>query len=336
MAERVSLGFIGLRMGINHLKAASSIAAARPLALCDLDDARLKEVAHDHRVAMTFTDYREMLELDKLDAVVVAIPNAFHEPVVTACLRAGKDVLCEKPPALNAALARRMHDQARRRKRLLVYGFQRRHYPSSRYVRKFIADGKAGDVYYAKAGWLRRRVPFSAWFQQKQLSGGGPLIDLGVHHLDLVLWLLGYPRPKVVLASTATKFGDYDVEDFATALITFSRGLTLHIENTQTSHIGPQEMEHLSLLGSKAGLSFNPLVVHTDRRGKQVDLAVTVEEDDWFTGVTRQMSAFARRVLRGDRSLEEASQGVALMKIIDAIYESARSGQSVSMQKARY
>lgn len=329
MRRRVSLGFIGLRMGARHLEAASGIAAARPAALCDLDEGRLAELSAEHRVGMTFTDYREMLAVDEIDAVVIAVPNVFHETVVRDCLRAGKDVLCEKPPALNAALARRMRDEARRRKRLLMYGFQRRAYPSSQYAKEFLDQGKAGDVYYAKAGWLRRSAECSSWSQQKRVSGGGPLIDLGVHHLDLIMWLVGYPEPKTVLASTARKFGDYDVEDFATALVRFAGGLTLHIETAETSHIGADEMEHLSLLGSKAGLSFNPLVIHTDRRGKHVDKTPKLTPDNWFDGIRRQMSTFTRRILAGDRDLESARQGTILMRIVDAIYESARTGKAV-------
>lgn len=322
MRKRVSLGFIGLHVGGNHLAAARSVAGARPAALCDVDERLLAELAAEHRVGMTFTDYREMLDVDEIDAVVVAIPNALHEPVVRECLRAGKDVLCEKPPALNAALAGRMRDEARRRRRLLMYGFQRRHYAASRYAKKFLEQGKAG--------WLRRSAECADWFRQKKMSGGGPLIDLGVHHLDLILWLMDYPKPRMVLASTAREFGSYDVEDFATALVRFAGGLTLHIENTQTSHIGPDALEHLSLLGSQAGLSFNPLVIHSHRQGKHVDHTPRVRPDNWFDGSTQQMRVFTRKILAGDRDLSSARQGVALMKIIDAIYESARTGKAVA------
>ena len=329
MAKYVRIGVIGLRVGGLHLQASRHVGSVRAVAICDRDEAVLARFAEEQNVPRAFTDYREMLALDDLDAVVVALPNFLHESVVRECLRAGKHVLCEKPPALDAALAEKMHDEARRRKRLLTYGFQRRCYPSARYAKRFIDKGRAGEIYYAKAGWLRRRVESPPWFLTKKLSGGGPLIDLGVHHLDLVLWLVGYPKPRTVLAMTATKFGDYDVEDFSSAFIRFAGGFTLHLENSRAAHIDQPRIEYLRLLGDKAGLSFNPLTIHTDRRGKPIDDVVDVSGDVWGQGLTEQMRGFARRILKGDLSLEQARQGVTLMRIVDAIYTSARTGKAV-------
>ncbi|MFH0963396.1 MAG: Gfo/Idh/MocA family oxidoreductase [Planctomycetota bacterium] len=333
MHKTVALGFIGIGgAGSHHVTAAAQTAGARVAALCDLDAQKLARIAGSHRSAATFTDPAKLLAMEELDGVVVALPNALHAPMVTDALRAGKNVLCEKPPALNGDLAAKMEREAARAKKLLVYGFQRRFYPSSRHASRMLSRGEAGEVYFVKTGWLRRDVELPAWFLKKKLSGGGPLIDLGVHMLDVTLWLMGYPKAVAVLSTVERKFGTYDVEDFAAAMIRLGNGATLFLEASRKVHGNiPRggDQAYWNVLGSRAGLSWPPLAVHRDRRGKPVDLAPALAADDWIAGIGAQMKEFVRRIRGGDTDLTQARQGTQLMRIVDAIYESARRKTAV-------
>ena len=247
----IKVGVIGTG-GISgvHLGGYSRNPNVEIYALCDINEKNLAKRAEEYKVSRTFTDYREMLALKELDAVSVCTWNSAHAECAIAALRAGKHVLCEKPMALNTAQAQEMEKAAKENGKLLMIGFVRRFGNDCAVLKDFIDSGSFGEIYYAKAQYLRRKGCPGGWFGDKSRSGGGPLIDLGVHVIDLCRYLMGGPQPVSVYGATFNKLGDrrhikdargysstvvskddiFDVEDMATALIRFDNGAVLSVE----------------------------------------------------------------------------------------------------------
>ncbi len=228
---KLRVGVIGLGMGRHHVAAFSDQEMSEVVAIADLNEDALKEIGDKHEVKGRYTSAEEMLAKEDLDIVAIATPNKFHKPLALAAFEAGCHVLCEKPMAMNTAEAEEMIAASRAADRRLMINFSYRFQPLSWQLKKEIEKGVLGDVYHAETRWMRRDgLPgFGGWFGKKELSGGGPLIDLGVHRLDFALWLMDYPKPVWVMAGTsnllaseiAGKEGkEFDVEDFASALMT--------------------------------------------------------------------------------------------------------------------
>jgi len=228
-------------MGRHHAREYAAARHADLVALCDLDHDLLDEYHAIYPGTQLYTDAHELFSSGTVDAVSIAVPNFLHAELSIAALPAGLHVLCEKPMALNAVQAERMLLAARQADRILMVHFNYRFSPPSRFAKQYVEAGHLGQVYYAKTRWLRARgIPkLGGWFGIKRLSGGGPMIDLGVHRLDLALWLMGYPKAVAVSASTFSALGaeiassvdaEYDVEDLAVALIRLDNGVTLNLE----------------------------------------------------------------------------------------------------------
>ena len=206
-----------------------------------------------------------MLTEQALDVVSVATPNKLHMPLTVAALEAGCHVLCEKPMALSAAEAHKMLGAAERAARRLMINFSYRFNEQSQALKERVDAGELGEIYFGRTIWHRRRgLPrFGGWFGQKAISGGGPLIDLGVHRLDLALWLMGYPKPvwvmggayKPIASALAQAQGvEYDVEDLAVAMIRFENGAMLVVEASWAANVQERELMETRLLGTKGGL----------------------------------------------------------------------------------
>ncbi len=263
--DTLRVGVIGLGMGRNHIAGFQSHPGVQVVAVADLNEVLFKEIADKYDVAKRYTSPEEMLSSEKLDMVSVATPNKFHKSLVTAAFAAGCHVLCEKPMAMSAAEGREMLAAAQKAGKRLMINFSYRFSEQSPALKAQVDAGVLGEVYFGRTIWHRRRgMPgFGGWFGQKALSGGGPLIDLGVHRLDLALWLMGYPKPVWVLGSTYNPIGSalakkqgkaFDVEDLAVGLIKFDNGATLEVEASWAVNMQESEMMETRLFGTKAGL----------------------------------------------------------------------------------
>jgi hypothetical protein len=197
---------IGLGVGLAHARGYQANPEAELAAICDIDPVRLRERGEllGIPLEMQFTDYQEMLKMPELDVVSVALPNYLHAPVTVAAFQAGKHVLSEKPIATCKQEAQRMVDAAKEYGKTLMVCFNYRFREDARWLLGMRDAGRLGSVYFARSGWMRNNgIPgFGGWFTDKAMSGGGPLIDLGVHILDLTLWLMGYPQPVSVSGAT--------------------------------------------------------------------------------------------------------------------------------------
>ncbi len=318
------------------------------VAVCDLDEEKVKRYAEINKVPAYYTDYNEMFAKEKIDAVSVCTWNSSHKGATIAALKAGCKVLCEKPMAMNTEEAEEMLQVSKETGNLLMLGFVRRFGNDADLIRKFIDGGTMGDLYYAKACYLRRNGCPGGWFGDKEYAGGGPLIDLGVHVIDLVRFLAGSPKPVSVYGITNNSLGSnrasggqdwvsttkgqfkYDVEDFASAFIRFDNGLTLHVEASFNLNIKNDKGE-IELFGTKSGAKISPQVeFFGDMNGVFVDVKPFGDSALSFDGLfAREIDHFVECARGNAECISPAEDGVMLMKILDAIYESAKTGHEV-------
>ncbi len=298
-----------------------------------------------------YTDYAQLLGDPAVDAVVICLPNFLHFPVALSALEAGKHVLCEKPPTMNGAEMKVLQEEAEKRGLIYFFSRQFRFTPAMRTARALIAQGKLGTIYFAEAVWVRSRgIPLGigGWFTEKKRSGGGALIDLGIHALDAAWFLMGTPRPVSVTASVFQNFKHlvqtptFDVEDAAFAFIRFENNAVVQLKTSWAGNLTdeiPQgdgfgrELNNTTIYGTKATVRLRPLTLFEDRSGKLVDTPLQQKDDaDSFV---LQMDNFLAAIEGKAEPLNNAWQAVYLMEMLDAIYLSSSSGREVPIADGR-
>jgi predicted dehydrogenase len=342
--KKLRVGVVGLGIGKHHIKGYQSHSAAEVVAVADPNRQRLDATAKELGIPSLYEDAAEMLRRERLDVVSVATPNRFHKSLAVAALRAGCHVLCEKPMAMTAAEARQMNAAARKARRRIMINFSFRFTPMSWALKREVDTGVLGDVYFASTQWLRRRgMPgFGGWFGQKALAGGGPLIDLGVHRLDLALWLMGYPKPEWVMGATYDPIASaaakaqgkaFDVEDFASAYIRFRNGATLQLQASWAGNIKERELMETRLLGTRGGL-----VQRNVGEGYEFEAELFVERGgtqfDYrphppIPNAPGAMYHFIDSIVNRTPHIATGEEGEVVMKLLDAIYRSARTRRPV-------
>ena len=349
--QKVKVGIIGTGSISNfHLQAYQKLDNVEVVAVCDLNKERVENYAKKYKIKNVFIDYHEMFKMKDLDAVSVTTWNSGHASISMAALEAGKNVLCEKPLAMNAQEAEKMVETAKKTGKLLMVGFVRRFGENTRLLKKSVENEELGTIYYAKTGVIRRWGNPGGWFADKKCSGGGPVIDLGVHVIDLVRYLTGKPNPISVMASTFNRLGmksemkgitkycsadhsDYnDVEDAATALIKFNNGLTLFFETSWVLHTSKKEEIYLNLYGDKAGAQMEPEIEYYEEKNHyftDVKPVIDPAASSFEHNFNEEIEHFLDCVQNNRECLNPAEDGLVLMKILDAIYESAKTGHEV-------
>ncbi len=351
MSEKIKIGIIGVgSISKQHISGYNANPDAELYAFCDIDEKKLEKKGAEYGITKLYTDYNEMLALPEIDAVSVCTWNAAHKECAIAALKAGKHVLCEKPMAMSKEEALEMQKVADEAGKLLMIGFVRRHGNDTAVIKDFIDTDSLGELYYAKATYLRRNGNPGGWFGNKALSGGGPLIDLGVHVIDFVRYLMGNPKAVSVYGATFNKLGDRphikgkdgyisetnnvenicDVEDLATALIKFDNGAVLSIEASFSLNIKKDEGE-IQLFGTKGGAKFAPeLEIYTEINDYLTDISFNMPTAPQFGQIfINEIAHFIDCIKNGTECIAPAEDGVELMAILDAIYESARTGHEV-------
>jgi predicted dehydrogenase len=354
VSDKLKVAVIGVGVGRAHLRGYLACPDAEVVALCDADAARLEAVADEYHIPKRCTDYKELLKMPDLDAVSVALPNFLHAPISIAAMEAGKHVLCEKPLAATLPAGEAMVEASRRTGKLLMITFNYRYRSDAQFIKGLINEKRLGRVYHVRAGWQRRRgIPKAgSWFTRKAQSGGGPLIDLGVHVLDLTMWFLGYPEVVTVSgamhnalacqgkgASDGASFRpeDYDVEDMALGFLRLRNGSTIALEISWASNGGASDDYFVSLMGDQAGAE---LYVHNYGRRDTVrlysDLAgrpVATHPDlpDVIGGHEGAVCEFLTCVRTGAKPTASAENGLTILRLLDALYRSAESGQEIRL-----
>ena len=354
--KKLRVGIIGTG-GISHChmngyKELEKAGRVEVVACCDINEPKLNAYCDRYGVAKRYTDCREMMKNEQLDCVSVCTWNSAHKECTIVAIEGGANVICEKPMALNAKEAEEMLETAKRTGKLLQVGFVRRFGEDSDAVRKLIDDGTFGDIYYAKATYLRQNGCPGGWFGDRAFSGGGPLIDLGVHVIDLTRYLAGSPKPVSAFGVTYDNLGPdransdskawtvetrpgehpYNVEDLCVAMVRFDNGFTLSVEASFNLNI-EGDIGDVQLFGTKAGTSMNSMRILTASEGKFITFTPEGEHSFRFTpAFNEEIKGFIDASEGLVPCKASAEDGLWLMKIIDAIYESAKIGKSVEIR----
>ena len=335
-----------------HAPAYAQDPRAEIVAVCDIIKERA-EFLRDNFFpgAKVYTDYKELLNDENVESVDICTPNYLHSVIAVDALNAGKHVFCEKPDAISVSEALRMKEAAEKSGKMLMIMRNNRFVSASKYARKYIDDGRMGEIYAGRCGWQRRRgIPGKGgWFTTKEQSGGGPLIDLGVHMIDLAIWLMGNPTPVAVSGNTFCKFADtdtsdsansdfgdknaegtFDVEDLAMGMIRFDNGAVLQIEFSWASNV-KEERRFVELRGTKSGLKWenDKLEIYTEEDGQLLDIIPAGKSDNG--GHRLNLKHYLDVVLDGKEPCFKPQQGVDMIKILCAIYESAKTGCEVRL-----
>lgn len=350
--KKLRIGLVGAgNIAKVHLDAYKNVENAEVVAICDINPETLKKTAEKYGIEKTYTDEAEMLRCEELDACDVTVWNCNHASCTIMALDAGKHVICEKPMAASAEEAQQMIDAAERNNKLLMIAFVVRFGDEARIAKDFIDNGYLGDIYYSKATYLRRHGSPGGWFSDKSRSAGGPVIDLGVHVIDLTRYLMGKPKPVSVFASTYDKLKNrpylktnvgwapegacpekdvYDVEDLGVAMIKYDNGATTLLETSYS--LNGEGITKKELYGTKGGVNLNGenTKIYTVVNDFLADVSpVTEGYKESKNGFEAELAHFADCVLNGTECIATAEDGLAVMKILDAIYESAKTGHEV-------
>jgi predicted dehydrogenase len=329
-----------------HLPSYQSLPGVEVAAVADLRREAAEAAAAKFGIPKAFRDYRKLLALEEIEAVSVCTPNAFHKEQAVAALEAGKHVLVEKPMAVNAREGAEMIAAAKKAKRLLMVALNLRFASSSQALKRAVAGGALGEIYYAEAIATRRRgIPGWGAFTSKSKSGGGALLDIGVHSLDLTLYLMGFPKPVAVSGVTYAKLGKlkhsaetagywgwdpkkFDVDDFGVGLVRFSNGATLFLKSSWAANIGDGQMNSV-LVGTEGGAELSPLKLFREEHGSLVDITpVGLPQVNSHQEEVRLFIEAIRRRLPSPIPGEEA---ILTTKILDGIYRSSQTGREVKI-----
>jgi predicted dehydrogenase len=336
--ESLRVGIIGGGWpGRRHAEAFAASGASSVAAVADSDAACRAALVQLCPGARAFTSAEELLADAGVDAVVVALPTYLHRPVVVAALAAGKHVLCEKPPALHAGEVVAMMDAAARSRRVLAFGLQRRALRSVTAARELIERGELGTIYHARAVWTRAwGAPAGAggWHVDPARSGGGPLIDLGVHVLDMAWWMMGRPSVRSVVGVTHNRAFDPDrVEDAAFGLLRLSDGGAIQVETSWIAHRDGDEVA-IHIAGTRASLVVDRTslaMIRADAGGSQIVKPAIPE--GWpellLAPFVDQAANFAAAVRGEAAPMTPPEDALAIMRFIDGLYRSAREGREV-------
>ncbi len=349
----IKVGIIGAgAIANNHCNTISSYPGAEVVAVADLSAKRRNELKKKWNIAKAFASWEDIVSDQEIDAVTIALPNSLHAPCAIAALRSGKHVLLDKPFAMNHAEAKRCADAAKQSRKVLMVGMNQRYSRQAQTLRALAARGEFGEIYHAKAYWCRRSgsPKFGTWFVNKKLSGGGCMLDIGVHYMDLCMYVSDLWKPVSVSGQTYSKFGPrgigeggwgksdankkirFDVDDSACALIKCRNGATIELNISWVRHQKNGDLQNVELYGTEAGASLSPLEIY--RFGKKKGEYEVVQPQgvslpdlrdnrhhDWLDMISRKRKAIC--------TLEQA---LTVQKVLDAIYKSSATGREVRIR----
>lgn len=357
MSKPVRVGIIGagaIAMH-GHIPGIKRHPHGSVVAVCDTNQERAASLASSHGIAQVYQDWRELLRNPEIDAVTVALPNALHAEVSIAALKAGKHVLCEKPLAMTVAQGEEMVATAHAQGRILAINMSNRPRAEVQYMRQKVASGALGTISYASGRMIRRAgIPgFGSWFTRRELAGGGALLDIGVHMLDMVLHILGEPKVAAIRGevqavhgpqrrglggwgSDRVMDGTFDVDDLAALHLRLADGGLVTIEVTWAFY--GQNEERIQIAGSQAGFDFfptlygtdKPLRMYADDNGNPVEITPSLPytADPAWTQVHRRFVD----TIRGEGTpVATGDDGLAILRLLEATYKSAAERREITL-----
>lgn len=343
--KKLRIGFVGVG-GIAdlQLKILRQREDVDIVSFADVSPAVLERRSEAFPDVAGYHDFQDMLANEKLQAVSVCTPNGHHAEPTLAALKSGAHVLVEKPMAMTLAEAKRMVLAAQKARRKLVVGFQYRYDPRTQFLRKAMDEGQFGRILYGRVQAIRRRgIPNWGVFGRKDLQGGGPLIDIGIHMLEACHYTMGSPVPVSASADMFTYLGNqpsnvasmwpnwdhetYTVEDLAVGRIRFADGAVLHLETAFAAHVPDQSLMNFQLMGEAGGAVWDPAAIYRDEAGHMVNKTPGWLADTSFDKTfARKMHAFVDHVLYRKAVLAPAREGLLVQAMLNALYQSAERG----------
>lgn len=352
------IGCGGIAEG-KHLPALAKIQEVELVAFCDLIKERAEKNCEKYgsETAQVFTDYNEMLAFSDLDLVHVLTPNNSHAPISIAAMEAGCHVMCEKPMAKTAAQAKEMVAAAKKTGKKLTIGYQNRFRKDAQYLQEICTEGELGEIYFGKAHAIRRRaVPTWGVFLDEKAQGGGPLIDIGTHALDLTLWMMDNYEPKFVVGTAYRKLAElenaanawgawdpqkYKVEDSAFGFITMKNGATIFLEASWALNSLDVKEAKTTLCGTKAGADMNDgLTINGEDHSTLYEKKIELEPGgvDFYDGAAgdpayNEARAWIDAILNDTAPLVKPEQALVVTEILEAMYESSATGEPVYFEQ---
>ncbi len=354
-SAQLRAGIIGLGVGKAHAKGYTTSPDAELVAVCDMNTERLQQFADEWKVTGRYTDYRKMLKDENLDLVSICLPNALHAEASIAALEAGVNVVCEKPMAVNTTEARAMIAAASKSGKRLMMSYNYRYRSDARWIRQIISSGQLGTIYHVQVSW-RRETGIPGWglFGSKAMSGGGALIDLGVHVIDLALWMMDFPAVQTISGQTRSLFGPvgrktwgrtpgqkieggFDVDDGGVAFMRLENGASMALNVTWAEHTQPQEdayrvevqgTEGTAILHVRNYKNEDTLRFYAEMAGQPVTVIPSLRFDA-PQGHEALIMDLAKSIRNGEVPGTSGEQGLVAVEILEAIYESSQSGREV-------
>lgn len=357
MSKKLKVAVIGCGGIANgkHLPSLSQVEQVELVAFCDIIEERAVKAATEYGVenAKVYKDFRKLLAETDVEVIHVCTPNDSHAEITIASLESGRHVMCEKPMAKTTEQARQMLDAAKRTGKKLSIAYQNRFRNDSLYLKQLCEEGELGDIYLGKALALRRRaVPTWGVFLDEEKQGGGPLIDIGTHALDLTLWMMDNYEPKSVTGSVFHKLGDrenaanafgpwnpeeFKVEDSAFGFITMKNGATIILESSWAINMVEIGEARTMLCGTEGGADMtNGLRINGEKNSRLYDTKIDLgaggvafydgkEENE----AVREAKSWIEAIIEDKEPVVKPEQALVVTEILEAIYESAKTGKAV-------
>ncbi|TET22525.1 MAG: Gfo/Idh/MocA family oxidoreductase [Candidatus Cloacimonadota bacterium] len=333
--SKIRIGIIGTGAvtQTGHIPAFKSLSKAELIALCDSDKDKLAFLSKKHRISKVYSDYEKMVSDKAIDAVVIASPNNMHLPMIEAACSAKKHILCEKPLARTAEEASKICSIVNKSKSKFMLGLNNRFRPDVQILRKFV-ESELGTVFYAKTGWLQREgyPEKSSWKSLLESSGGGALLNLGIHLLDEALWLLGCRKVRSVVGTAHFLTKKQEVEDSAIALLNMDDDIMLTIEVSWTL-LFDKDFTYFNVFGDRGSALLKPLKIYKRMHGEIVNVTPRVDaaRNAFKISFRLQADHFIKALRKGKKPIFQAEEGLEMAKIIDAIYKSARKKKEIKI-----
>lgn len=349
--NKIKVGIIGAgSISDSHLQSYKNNEQVEIYAICDINEERAKEKATTYGAEKVYNDHEDLVKDENIHAVSICTWNDSHAEIAIAALNHGKNVLVEKPLTTSVEKALEIEEAVEQSGKVLQVGFVRRYATNTQILKQFIDQDDLGDIYYTKATCLRRLGNPGGWFADKDRSGGGPLIDLGVHVIDILWYLMGRPKVQSVSGNTYSALGnrkniknlsfyqaaDYDpnknnVEDLANAMIRFENGASMLVDVSFTLHAKKDEIS-VKLYGTKGGAEVEPeLAIITENHDTILNVTPQVDNlaFDFAEGFQNEINHFVATCLGEKEILSPVQDGVEMTKILCGIYESAEKGKEI-------
>ncbi|UCD19211.1 MAG: Gfo/Idh/MocA family oxidoreductase [candidate division WOR-3 bacterium] len=335
MKKGLNIGVVGCgaHAQIAHLPFITKHGECRLSAICDTDPRKIDHLGSKYGITKRYLDFQEIVQDPEIDALVIATPNYLHVPMSVAALKYGKHVLCETPMALNLREAREMARVAKKAESKFVLAMNNRLRPDVQILKKFIRESELGEIYYAKAGWLigTREWILSPVRLESLSIGGGAFLSLGVHLLDIALYLLANKRPKNIFSSVHRKEAEAEVEDTAMCIINFTDGTLLTIE-VGWSLLFEKDFLYCNVFGNRGAALLNPLKIQKELHGELFNVTPTIAHKNIYkTSYESQIDTFVGCLTRKAEAPICSEDGLLIAEVTEAFYASAQKEQLVTI-----